>query len=517
MRLENKQIDLTDITGMVCKALEVEDIAGMSPALRRIMEVDDQKAIIALREALPDLCTDWLQKVWQYNFAKRGQMGQDYTPNSLGDLLAELVGETGTCLDLCAGSGSLTIRHHLHYPSTRYVCVELDSEVIPFLTVNLAMRGIDAVIVNGDAISGQPPKETWTVCKGHITRGGEPFRCDGTISNPPYNVRWNQPDLASMWPQYAGYDLPPENNANMAFVLTGISEADRAAFILPNGVLSSDKAEGKIRRQLVDNNLVEAAVSCPARMFESTSIPVCVLLLAKNRQTRGIALIDAGNRCVSETRKQRGQHGSKNHTNRVYHKEINVFTDSNIAETVREIRQDADTDTVRHITPEELDGDCNLTPKRYLTQPMDGTKPHRPFAEIVEDINRTVERRNGLLLTVNATTARMLGVDEVKKMQDEGNAICDQMEAAMNSIEGMEPVKLTRGEYIRFSKNKNEVRFENNSKERVSDVLLLIMSGWKQNIYICNNDENRYLAELRDALLPELMSGNLKIKGATNG
>ena len=35
--------------------------------------------------------------------------------------------------------------------------------------------------------------------------------------------------------------------------------------------------------------------------------------------------------------------------------------------------------------------------------------------------------------------------------------------------------------------------------------------------YICNNDENRYLAELRDALLPELMSGNLKIKGATNG
>ena len=516
MRLENKQIDLTDITGMVCKALEVEDIADMSPALRRIMETDDQKAITALREALPNLDVDWLQKVWQYNFAKRGQMGQDYTPDSLGDLLAELVGGTGTCLDLCAGSGSLTIRHHLHHPATRYVCIELDGEVIPILAVNLAMRGIDAVVVHGDAISGQPPKETWTVCKGHITRGGEPFHCDGTISNPPYNARWSQPDLAPMWPQYAGYDLPPENNANMAFVLTGISEADRAAFILPNGVLSSDKAEGKIRRQLVDNNLVEAAISCPAKMFESTSIPVCVLLLTKNRQTRGIALIDAGTQCMSEIRDQRGQHGGKSHTNRVYHKEINIFSGTNIAEIVREISQNTDTDTVRHITPEELDCDCNLTPKRYLTKPMDEAKPHRPFAEIVEDINRTAERRNGLLLTVNATTARMLGVDEVKKMQDEGNAICDQMEAAMNSIEGMEPVKLTRGEYIRFSKTKNEVRFENNSKERVSDVLLLIMSGWKQNIYVCNN-ENRYLAELRDALLPELMSGNLKIKSATNG
>lgn len=507
-------IDLTDITRMVCESLGLEDLTGMIPCLRHVMESDDQTIIAALRGSLPDANTDWLQKVWQYNFAKRGQMGQDYTPDCLGDLLAGLVGDTGTCLDLCAGSGSLTIRHHLRYPSTKYVCVELDNDVVPVLTVNMAMRRIDAVIVNGDAISGQPPKEVWTVKDGHIMRGGEPFKCDGTISNPPYNIRWKQPDLAPMWPQYSGFDIPPESNANMAFLLTGISEAARAAYILPNGVLSSGKAEGRIRQQLVDANLVEAVISLPERMFESTSIPVCVLLLAKNRQTRRIALIDATSRCESEVRDQRGQFGSKSHTGRVYHKTVNVLTGETVSGIMREISQADDTDMVRHIDQEHLDDDCNLTPKRYLTKPLEpDATPHRPFQKIVDSINEVADRRNSLLLTVNATTARMLGVDEVKRMQDEGNAIREQMEAALNSIEGMEPVKLKRGEYIRFSKNKNEVRFENNSKERVSDVLLLIMQGWKQNIYACNNDENRYLAELRDALLPDLIGGKLQFKG----
>lgn len=61
------------------------------------------------------------------------------------------------------------------------------------------------------------------------------------------------------------------------------------------------------------------------------------------------------------------------------------------------------------------------------------------------------------------------------------------------------------------SKKKNEIRFENNSKDILSSILVLILNNWKQHIFYLNQEENRYLAELRDALLPELMSGKIEV------
>lgn len=62
-----------------------------------------------------------------------------------------------------------------------------------------------------------------------------------------------------------------------------------------------------------------------------------------------------------------------------------------------------------------------------------------------------------------------------------------------------------------LSKNKNEITFANNSKENISSILMMIFNTWKQHIYYLNVEENRYLAELRDALLPELMSGKIDV------
>ena len=61
------------------------------------------------------------------------------------------------------------------------------------------------------------------------------------------------------------------------------------------------------------------------------------------------------------------------------------------------------------------------------------------------------------------------------------------------------------------SKKKNEIRFENNSKDILSSILVLILNSWKQHVFYLNQEENRYLAELRDALLPELMSGKIEV------
>ena len=147
------------------------------------------------------------------------------------------------------------------------------------------------------------------------------------ISNPPYNLRWKNPELAGFLPQYVGYEIPPESNANMAFVLSALNLVDhRAVIILPNNVMSSEqKQEKAIMRQLIKQNLLLAVISMPDKMFESTNIPTCILVFDKNKETREIAMVDMTHRCREAIRDQRGQFGGNSHTGRTYHKTVNFI------------------------------------------------------------------------------------------------------------------------------------------------------------------------------------------------
>ena len=152
------------------------------------------------------------------------------------------------------------------------------------------------------------------------------------ISNPPYNMRWKVPQLAGFLPQYAGYTIPPDSNANMAFVLSALCWIDnRAVVLLPNSVLSSSqKQEQSIRQELIRQNLLLAVITLPGNMFESTSIPTCLLIFDKHKETRRIAMIDLSDKCEEEVRDQRGQFGGASHEGRTYHKTVTVIPDGTI-------------------------------------------------------------------------------------------------------------------------------------------------------------------------------------------
>lgn len=64
--------------------------------------------------------------------------------------------------------------------------------------------------------------------------------------------------------------------------------------ILPHGVLFRGAREGKIRRRLLDNNLIDAVIGLPEKLFDVTSIPVCLMIFKKNRKNKDILFIDAG-------------------------------------------------------------------------------------------------------------------------------------------------------------------------------------------------------------------------------
>jgi type I restriction enzyme M protein len=63
--------------------------------------------------------------------------------------------------------------------------------------------------------------------------------------------------------------------------------------VLPHGVLFRGASEGKIRKQLIEDNLLDAVIGLPANLFFGTSIPACILIFKKNRTSKKVLFIDA--------------------------------------------------------------------------------------------------------------------------------------------------------------------------------------------------------------------------------
>ena len=331
------------------------------------------------------------------------------------------------------------------------------------------------------------------------------------ISNPPYNMKWTLPPFAQIQPRFNDCELPPESNANYAFVLTGLSMVeDRAVFLLPASVLTTQlKQEQLIRQYLVDKNLVEAVILCPGKMFESTDVVTCIIVLNKKKETTKIVLVDMTHTCQVEERQQNGQFGGKAHTGRTYTKQRNTFSEDDIKkamDAINSMENIKDFSVV--VTPKEVsEKKYFLTPGMYFEVSIDDCQPHREYADIIDDLNRVIKEKNGLKLTMNESIAKSIGVYELFLMFQQS----EESNKAINEMLSFTGKTIKKENFIRLSKNAGEIKFENGSKESISTILMSIMQMWKQHIMYLNNEENRYLIELRDALLPDLMSGKLNV------
>lgn len=328
-----------------------------------------------------------------------------------------------------------------------------------------------------------------------------------TISNPPYNMKWELPFFAQSQPRF-DLGVPPESNANFAFIQTAIYHTEQQVFLLPQGVLSTtQKEELEIKKNLCEANYLEAIISLPGNMFESTSIPTCILLLNKNKETRKVQMIDLFDKGTKEIREQRGQYGGKSKTNRVYTKEVNVLTDELIQQALEIIDNKIDkTEYSQLVDLESIRSqDYNLVPKRYIEIEFELSE-HRNYEDIVTDLNRIIEYKNGVKITINENMAKNLGVYDLAQSFKQGQ----ETNKAMNVWLGGLDLKITKEDVVTLSRNK-ELKFEVKNFERMPEIIQLFFNMWKQQIITLNNEENRLLVELRDALLPDLMSGKIKV------
>jgi type I restriction enzyme M protein len=110
------------------------------------------------------------------------------------------------------------------------------------------------------------------------------------MANPPFNQKdWRGVNELLDDPRWSGYDVPPTSNANYGWILNMVSKLSQngvAGFILANGALSGGGEEYKIRKKLIENDLVEAIVILPRNLFYTTDISVTLWILNANKKQR---------------------------------------------------------------------------------------------------------------------------------------------------------------------------------------------------------------------------------------
>lgn len=318
-----------------------------------------------------------------------------------------------------------------------------------------------------------------------------------TISNPPYNMKWQHPFFAQSQERFM-LGVPPESNANYAFILTALSKQDKAVFLLPNGVLSTNnKEEQAIKASLVEKNYLEAVISLPDKMFESTSIPTSLLIFNKNKQTSNVLMVNASSLATEEVREQRGQVGSKSHTNRVYKKKVNVLSDDAINKVMSLLDKPIDEQGLSKVVSIETvkEQDYVLTPNRYIEMKKE-TVQHSSLEKLAEQLNRVSAEKGAVKLTINKKMANDLGLMPLIKLLQEGG----QTSKELNEQFKDDGIALSDESIVTLTNSKT-FKIEVKKWDKLPAIVVMFAQMWKQLMITCNNEENRYLMELKDIML----------------
>ena len=313
-----------------------DDIKQLKNALLSCCLNNDTDKFNAYLELVGNFEQDWIQKTYQYFCSNREELKQDYTPKSMAKLVAELVyfPEAETVYDGCCGTGALSIALWEKNPDLIFYMEELDNNVIPFLLFNCCIRNMECVIINGDILKEQQYKK-YILHKGEnhslvqseeITSFIFPLT-DIAVSNPPFSLKLKDENN----PKYLKYGYIQKGSTESAFIINLLEHTKSygsCGVILPTGYITTQQTQDKnFRKYLVENNLLDSCILCPADFFESTATCTSILYINKDKQCEDFVLVDATDICHQWIRKQ---NGFAHTANRVYEKTFNMFTDDDI-------------------------------------------------------------------------------------------------------------------------------------------------------------------------------------------
>ena len=280
--------------------------------------------------------------------------GEFYTPPEVSQLLARLMDPTsGEAIgDPCCGTGSLLIacsqsakdRARPGQGGCALYGQEKNGATWALAKMNMVLHGeTDHRLEWGDTL--RDPKL--------LDAAGGLRRFDVVVSSPPFSLRdWGHEMAERDVHQRYRRGVPPRMAGDYAFIshmVETLAPAGRMAAVVTLGVLFRTGAERQIREQLVRENLIDAVIALPTKMFAHTAIPVAILVLRKRKADEGVMFIDASHTY---------QHG----------KTQNVLRESDLSmiEDIYRRRQDGEP-YARLVDPAEIaTNDFNLSVTRYV-------------------------------------------------------------------------------------------------------------------------------------------------------
>lgn len=184
---------------------------------------------------------------------------------------------------------------------------------------------------------------------------------DVIVANPPFSLdKWGEPQLENDVFGRFERGMPPKSKGDYAFISHMIATArplsGRVAVIVPHGVLFRGSSEGRIRQVLIEENILDAVIGLPAGLFQTTGIPVAILIFDKSRAAGGanesrkdILFIDASKEFIAG-------------------KNQNTLSPEHIAKIFNTYKERKEIEKYSHLaTPEEIkENDYNLNIPRYV-------------------------------------------------------------------------------------------------------------------------------------------------------
>jgi type I restriction enzyme M protein len=212
--------------------------------------------------------------------------GEFYTPRQVARVLAKLAApQPGDRIcDPACGSGSLLIKAAEEIGTKDFALFgqEVNRGTWGLARLNMFLHGIDSARLEwGDTLND--PK---------LIDGASLMKFDVVVANPPFSLdKWGAENAEKdrFGRFYRG--VPPKSKGDWAFITHMIEAAEtregRVAVVVPHGVLFRGGKEGIIRKAAIEENLLDAVVGLPQNLFQTTSIPVAVLLFDRRREKGG--------------------------------------------------------------------------------------------------------------------------------------------------------------------------------------------------------------------------------------
>ena len=369
------------------------DVKAKNATLRNLLEdfkdLDLRSCMLGSADIIGD-AYEYMIANFASDAGKKG--GEFFTPSQVSELVATLVApqENDRIYDPTCGSGGLLLKAYKKVPSGKVAVYgqELNAQTWALCTMNMFLHGVDdARIWQGDTLSNPQNIEDDNLMQFQVVVANPPFSLDkwdsGFLANAELDAKGRkQEKMTAALDKYNRFDwgVPPSSKGDYAFVLHMLHSLDarngRMAVVLPHGVLFRGASEGKIRKQLVEMNLLDAVIGLPANLFYGTGIPACILVFKKNRTRRDVLFIDASGDGNFEKGKNQ-----------------NILRDQDIARIVQTYTDRAVIDKYSYLaTLDEIrDNDFNLNIPRYVDtfeeeEMVDIEQVQRNIASIEEEL-----------------------------------------------------------------------------------------------------------------------------------